>query len=206
VRRRPYILLAIGLVAGLLAATAVFLVRDREALVPSTAQAAPAPALLSPVRGQGIGKHVQPTSIAIPSIGVTSGLVDLSLNKDQTLKPPASYDTAGWFALGPAPGDSGGPPAVIAGHVDSPTGPAVFYRLRELTEGSVIDVTGIDGVVRHFTVYRTADFAKDAFPSGDVYAPTNRPELRVITCTGDFDSGAGSYLSNLIVYATETGE
>lgn len=205
-RRRPYILVAIGLLAGLLAATAVFLVRDREGPMPATVAAVSPPARLSPVRGPGNGKHIQPSSITIPAIGVTSGLVDLALNKDQTLRPPADYDTAGWFARGPAPGDAGGPPAVIAGHVDSPTGPAVFYRLRELTEGSVIDVTGIDGVVRHFAVYRIAEFAKNSFPSGDVYAPTNRAELRVITCTGDFDAGAGSYLNNLIVYAAETGE
>jgi sortase (surface protein transpeptidase) len=205
VRKRPYVLLAIGLAAGVLAATALFLSPGRETSMPPTTATAP-PALLAPARGHGNGKHAQPSAITIPAIGVSSGLVDLTLNPDQTLKPPDDYGTAGWFALGPAPGDSGGPPAVIAGHVDSPTGPAVFYRLRELTQGADIDVNGIDGVVRHFTVYRTADFAKNAFPEGDVYAPTDRAELRLITCTGDFDAGAGSYVSNLVVYATQTGQ
>jgi sortase (surface protein transpeptidase) len=45
---------------------------------------------------------------------------------------------AGWFTGGPMPGQLG--PAVIAGHVDSRTGPAVFHRLRDLRPGDQIRV------------------------------------------------------------------
>jgi Sortase domain len=150
-------------------------------------------------------RHIQPISVSIPAIGVTSPLVDLGRNPDGTLQTPNDYAVAGWFAAGAAPGDSGGPPAVIAGHVDSPTGPAVFYRLGELPVGSEIALTGLDSVVRRFTVYQVATFPKSSFPSREVYATTNRPEVRLITCTGDFDRAAGRYLSNVVVYATETG-
>jgi hypothetical protein len=34
-----------------------------------------------------------------------------------------------------------------------------------------------------------------------VYASSERAEIRLITCTGDFDWRTGSYLNNLVVYA-----
>jgi hypothetical protein len=52
---------------------------------------------------------------------------------------PAARGVAGWYALGPRPGDPGS--AVILGHVDSKRGPAVFYRLRQLLRGDEIDVS-----------------------------------------------------------------
>jgi sortase family protein len=52
---------------------------------------------------------------------------------------PSRWGVAGWYALGPRPGDPGS--AVILGHVDSKRGPAVFYRLRQLLGGDEIDVS-----------------------------------------------------------------
>ncbi|WP_329100894.1 class F sortase [Micromonospora sp. NBC_01699] len=149
-------------------------------------------------------EYAPPAELTIASIGVRSPLVDLNRNPDGSLTVPADYRVAGWYANGPTPGEAGGPPAVIAGHVDSTDGPAVFYRLRDLKTGSEIAVRGIDNVVRHFTVYRLADYAKTAFPADEVYAPTGKAELRLITCTGDFDRRAGSYRSNLVAYAVLT--
>ncbi|GAA1889635.1 class F sortase [Asanoa iriomotensis] len=147
----------------------------------------------------------QPARLRIPTIEVDSVLVDVVREPDGTLEVPSDYEVAGWYAGGPSPGEVGGPPAVIAGHVDSSTGPAVFYRLHELKKGSTIAVTGIDGVVHTFAVYRMADYSKTAFPAAEVYAPTDRAELRLITCSGDFDRNQRSYTDNLVVYATLDG-
>jgi hypothetical protein len=38
----------------------------------------------------------------------------------------------------------------------------------------------------------------------DIYGPTPDPELRLITCGGTFDYATGHYLSNTIIYATES--
>ena len=43
--------------------------------------------------------------------------------------------------------------------------------------------------------------AKDAFPTQAVYGPTPGPELRLITCGGEFDHSARRYLSNVVVSA-----
>ena len=45
----------------------------------------------------------------------------------------SDWDKAGWYDQGPRPGQPG--PAVILGHVDSKTGPAVFYQLRDAAAG-----------------------------------------------------------------------
>ncbi len=198
----PVAVLVLGIAAGLVGLTAVHALRQTAAGPPATPASAavpPAPTGQVPAR-PAADKHIQPTALKIPAIGVATGLVDLGLNPDRTLQVPSDFGEAGWYAGGSAPGDAGAP-AVIAGHVDSYTGPAIFYRLHQLIAGSDILVTGIDGKTRHFKVYRTVQYDKSSFPAGQVYASTTRPELRLITCSGDFDSNTRSYLSNLVVYA-----
>jgi LPXTG-site transpeptidase (sortase) family protein len=145
--------------------------------------------------------HSAPVEVAIPAIAVRSTLVRLGLNSDGTLQVPTDFATAGWYSGGPAPGDAG--VSVIAGHVDSHAGAAVFYRLPALHVGDAVLVRGADGTTVRFTVYKLARYLKTAFPAAQVYADTGRPELRLITCTGDFNRSTGHYLSNLVVYATE---
>jgi hypothetical protein len=91
---------------------------------------------------------------------------------------------------------------VIVGHVDSKTGPAVFYRLRDLRRGDRIAVVGADGRTVTFVVQRLATYAKSGFPTAAVYGPTAGPALRLVTCGGEFDRSTGHYLSNTVVYAT----
>ncbi|GGK90683.1 class F sortase [Mangrovihabitans endophyticus] len=139
-----------------------------------------------------------PTRLRIPAIGVDTPLVALRLGDDGQLVPPTDFGSAGWYAGGTAPGDPG--PAIIAGHVDSRQGPAIFYRLRELAAGDRIDVTRGGESVR-FRVISTAWYPKKKFPTEKVYGPTPDRQLRLITCGGVFDRHLRSYEDNLVVYA-----
>jgi hypothetical protein len=143
----------------------------------------------------------RPVRLEIPSIGVsTAGLVGLGTNPDGSLEVPKDFARAGWWTPGPTPGQFG--PAVIAGHVDSKRGPAVFYRLGALRPGADVRVTRADGSVARFTVDRVGRYAKDAFPTAEVYGnTTNRAELRLITCGGDFDRSTGHYVDNVVAFA-----
>ena len=107
---------------------------------------------------------------------------------------------AGWYTGSPRPGAVGS--SVIAGHVDSVRGPAVFYRLGTLRPGERVYVSRADGTMADFSVSRVQTYAKDAFPTAEVYGPAPDPELRLITCGGTFDSTTGHYLSNVVAYAT----
>jgi sortase (surface protein transpeptidase) len=95
-------------------------------------------------------------------------------------------------------------PAVIAGHVDSRTGPAVFFRLEELAVDDTVLVTRSDGRDVEFRVTRVAQYPKDDFATEEVYGPTTGAELRLITCGGTFDAGRRSYRDNVVVYAQVT--
>ena len=141
-----------------------------------------------------------PVRIEIPAIGVTSSLDRLGRAPDKTVQVPSRWEVAGWYAPGTRPGDPGS--AVILGHVDSRSGPAVFYRLRELRRGDLVEVARADGSTVRFAVQRTEQYDKRRFPTDEVYYPTLTPALRLVTCGGEFDATAGHYRSNIIVFAT----
>ena len=140
-----------------------------------------------------------PVRVTIPAIGVSTSLEELHRGAAGELDPPEDWDSAGWFSDGIVPGQVG--PAVIAGHVDSPTAAAVFFRLDELVPGDEVHVAMSDGSTRTFTVDRSERAAKSAFPTSDVYGTAPTPQLRLITCDGTFDTATGHYTDNLIVFA-----
>jgi sortase (surface protein transpeptidase) len=141
-----------------------------------------------------------PVRLEIPAIGVSTPLIRLGLDPDGTMQVPGDFQVAGWFTGGPQPGQLG--PAVIAGHVDSTSGPAVFYRLRELRPGDQVRVVRADHRVVRFRVDSLASFPKQALPDDAVFGATTAPVLRLITCTGSFDRSRHSYRDNLVVSAT----
>jgi hypothetical protein len=143
----------------------------------------------------------RPVGLTIPAIGVdTTAIVDLGKNPDGSLEVPTDFGQPGWFVDGPSPGQFG--PAVLAGHVDSEQGPGIFYRLGELRPGDVVQVARDDGSTAEFVIDKVERYAKDQFPTVAVYGDTtHRSELRLITCGGQFDSRAGSYLDNVVAYA-----
>ncbi len=143
---------------------------------------------------------LRPARITIASIGVDSALVDLGIAGDGTIQVPTDAQQAGWLGTSPAPGQRG--PAVIAGHVDSKTGPAVFYKLRTLAVGAPIIVTRRDGSQVTFTVDGSQNFAKSGFPTQATYGPVPGPALRLITCGGEYVKSAGGYQDNLVVFAS----
>lgn len=147
----------------------------------------------------GEAQAAAPVRVRIPAIRVDAPVGPLDVDARNVLPPPDTNDGTGWWRAGPEPGERG--PAVIAGHVDSYQGPAVFYRLRELRAGHLVHVDRADGSTVTFAVTQVERHAKDAFPTGRVYGDTSGPELRLITCGGEFDSRDRRYLDNVIVYA-----
>jgi len=104
-----------------------------------------------------------PARLQIPAIGVSTPLVRLGRLPDGSIEVPHAWNTAGWYDQGPRPGQPG--PAVILGHVDSKTGPAVFYRLRDLRPGDVVRVGLTNGRTLVFRVKRTERYPKNKFPT-----------------------------------------
>ena len=137
--------------------------------------------------------------LEIPAIGVRAPVIRLGLNPDRTLQVPANAKETGWWTGGARPGERG--PAVIACHVDSRSGPGVFYRLRELRAGDRVRVVYRDAPRALFEVTSKRRASKGRFPRVAVYGGTREPTLRLITCSGTFDHSTGHYRDNLIVFA-----
>lgn len=141
----------------------------------------------------------EPTGLIIPAIGIRTSLVDLGITASGALQVPASTSVAGWYTGSARPGAVGA--AVIAGHIDSVTGPGVFFRLSLLRPGDRVYVRRADGSLAVFDVTAVHSYLKSRFPTAAVYGPQPDAQLRLITCGGTFDFATGHYLSNVIVYA-----
>lgn len=141
-----------------------------------------------------------PVRLRIPAAGVDTRVEPLGRAADRSIALPSRAELAGWFSGGPRPGQPG--PAVIIGHVDWESSPAVFFRLSELSAGDLVTVERADGSAARFRVTRLQQVSKAQFPTDEVYAPDLAPSLRLITCGGTFDEAGGSYRDNVIVYAT----
>jgi hypothetical protein len=152
-----------------------------------------------PVVALATQRPAPPMLLSIPAIGVDTKLIRLFLNPDRTLQVPTDATIAGWYALGPRPGEPGA--AVIAGHVDSRWGSAVFYRLGQLASGDVVRIGLADRAELTFRVYAVREFPKSAFPTSLVYGPTRAQELRLVTCGGPFDDQTGHYVDSVVVFA-----
>jgi len=206
--RRPAA--ALALVAGLavIAGGTAGLLLTRHptpAMRPVAAGVAALPAptgpIVAPPESAAPDPVAAPVSLTIPLIGVQTNLITLGLAADGELQVPSSYSIAGWYTGSPRPGAIGS--AIIVGHIDSFTGPGVFYRLSELKAGDKVYVKRADGTLAEFRVTSVQTYLKDQFPTEDVYGPVPDAELRLITCGGAFDAATGHYLSNIVVYATQ---
>ena len=205
--RRPAaaLALAVGLVVIAGGTAGLLLTRhSTPAMRPAAAGVAALPAptgpIVAPPQPAAPKPVASPVSLTIPLIGVQTQLVTLGLTAAGELQVPSSTSVAGWYTGSPRPGAIGS--AVIVGHIDSLSGPGVFYRLVELAHGDKIYVKRADGTLVEFRVTSVQTYLKDRFPTEDVYGPVPDPELRLITCGGAFDAATGHYLSNIVVYAT----
>jgi hypothetical protein len=142
----------------------------------------------------------QPERITAPAVSIDAPIVNLGRLPDGSMQVPSSFGVAGWYDEGPPPGGPG--PAVIIGHVDSTTGPAVFWRLRDLRPGDQVIITSARAT-ETFEVTLLLSAHKDAFPTEKVFGPVVDPELRLITCSGPFDRSTGHYVDNTIVFARQ---
>lgn len=142
-----------------------------------------------------------PTRLRIPKIGVYAPFTALVIGSSGQLEPPPADNTnlVGWYSKGVSPGEKG--TSVIAGHVDTTTSAAVFANLDDLEPGDRFSVERADGQTANFVVDSAETFEKDDFPSKRVYDNAKRPEVRLITCAGDYDHSVKDYTENLVVFA-----
>lgn len=116
---------------------------------------------------------------------------------------PKAWENTGWYEPGTRPGERGN--AVIAGHLDSDTGPAVFWDLGRLRVGDQVSVIDVQGRRSRFRVSEMVVYYEDDAPIRRIFGKTDGAHLNLITCDGVFDRGAGEYDRRLVVYTDRVG-
>ncbi|MEU8955964.1 class F sortase [Streptomyces sp. NPDC048518] len=149
----------------------------------------------------------RPLRVDVPSLKVRAPVSARGLDGEGAIDPPpfSEADSVGWYGGGTRPGAPG--VALVVGHVDTETEPAVFYDLSALRPGEKVEVTRDDGTVAEFTVDDVRVVTRARFDAKKAYGhhEAGRAELRLITCGGTFDKAARTYTANVIVSAYLTG-
>jgi sortase (surface protein transpeptidase) len=200
---RPRRALLAALLASLTIATAAC--GDNGAAAPppdpaptQSAASLPATVVTPPAQAAPSADVAAPVRIQIPAIGVDAEIVPVGLNEDESMETP-DFGLAGYYTEGPRPGAPG--PSVVVAHVDSQSGPDVFYNLRELVPGDEITITREDGTTGTWFVVSQEQTDKDELPVERIWNDTEQAVLRLITCGGEFDDSIGHYEDNITVYA-----
>ncbi|WP_060944377.1 class F sortase [Streptomyces hygroscopicus] len=149
----------------------------------------------------------RPKRVVIEAAGVRAPVVASGLDRDGAVKPPPVNrpGTIGWYHAGPEPGSPG--TALLVGHLDTKSEPAVFHRLGDLKRGERVRVARSDGTTAEFTVEDVEIVPAKHFDARRVYGSGShdRAELRLITCGGKFNRSTRTYTANVVVSAYLTG-
>jgi LPXTG-site transpeptidase (sortase) family protein len=144
-----------------------------------------------------------PRYLLIPSLAVRARVMATGLTKDNAIGTPSNvYDTA-WYTGSSLPGAPGA--TLIDGHLSSWTTHGVFYDLKLLKIGDMMQLQLGNGVLLTYRIART-----QFYTNTDVDVPTllksavdGRTGLNLITCAGDVINGSHEFSKRLVIYAVQ---
>ena len=186
--------LVIMVIAGFVLTAAIIL----HFILISPDQGVPAPQIT--VIHKQVANYGVPVRLEIPKIGVDAALDYVGITSQGELGVPTGPANAGWYDLGPRPGEKGN--AVIDGHFGYKDHiPAVFDNLHALQKGDKLYVKDIRGItvtflVRELRTYGPADYVPAVFRSSD-----GKAHLNLITCEGTWNQTQKSFSNRLVVFA-----
>lgn len=167
---------------------------EKEQIASSSTQLTPPEGLTLKADNEGM----VPASIEIPVLNVNTEIEEVGRLDNGQMGVPKGFDTVGWFGEGAKPGAPGN--AVMAGHVDSKTGPAVFYKLEDLEKGDEVIVKDNDGKTLTFVVTGKEKYDRKNAPVDKIFDYAYGSKLNLITCTGNFNRDEGTHEERLVVY------
>ncbi|MED4750995.1 class F sortase [Brevibacillus choshinensis] len=140
-----------------------------------------------------------PKTLQIPAIQLSTLVEPVGVLQNGQMDVPKAFDRVGILAPWTRPGMKGN--AVIAGHFDHYTGPAVFYNLRKLQPGDHIKVSDAAGKILTFQVNRVESFLADQAPIEKIFGDTDGSHLNLITCSGKFNKKKQEHARRLVVFS-----
>ena len=148
-----------------------------------------------------VPQALAPQRIRVESLGIDMAIEPVGLAADGAMELPKDPSLAAWYRFGPSPASTAGA-TVVAAHVDSliyDIGP--FAQLASATAGTEIVVTTEDGQDRRYAVESVQTVTKQDVPWDAIFDRSGPSRLTLVTCGGEFDYDARTYLSNVIVSA-----
>jgi len=137
---------------------------------------------------------------AIPRFGVDVPMIALGVDENGAMETPSDPWVVAWYDFTARPGF--GSNAVFSGHVDAlytgNPGPAVFWNLKDLVDGDIIEVRLEDGSLYQYRVSARYSVNPDTADVGAIVGPTEREIITLITCGGTLGT---QYDQRLIVLA-----
>ncbi len=145
-----------------------------------------------------------PRFISIPKLNVKARILQVGLDKTDTLRAPSNVHDAGWFTGSAKPGSTSGA-AVIDGHVSGPTQHGIFYDAKKLTKGDTIEIEKGDGTK---VTYRVVSAETKNTTDIDMAQATESVEsgkhgLNIISCAGKYNKTTKQYEQRIVVYAVK---
>ncbi len=142
----------------------------------------------------------EPVRLTVPELGIDMDVTDVGLLRDGTLEIPETATVAGWYRAMAAPGADDGI-ALLAAHVDSPTGLGPFAALKDVSEGAEVDVGLEDGATARYRVAAVEQTSKDTVDFERILDGSLGHHLVLVTCGGEFNWNTRHYDDNVIVWA-----
>lgn len=144
-----------------------------------------------------------PRILRIPSLGVSTRILQMGVDEDNQLKSPGGIFDAGWYTGSSLPGQQGA--MLIDGHVSGPTKHGVFYGLKTLKQGDNIQLERGDGKQFNYEVRAVKTIAADQVEMAELLQSIDPslPGLNLITCGGEYNPNTRSYASRTLVYSIQ---
>lgn len=202
--RRSKILTSIGaaiIIVGITTSLTWFALHEQsKKLAGNSITASPIYQASSKEEEQQSGAPGLPLRLMIPKINVNAGIENMGVTAQGDMDSPDGPDNAGWYKLGPRPGEIGS--AVMDGHFGwKNSKPAVFDKLHTLRKGDLVLVEDEAKQTYTFVVREVRSFAPDDDATEVFQSTDNLSHLNLITCQGIWNKDLESYTTRLVVFA-----
>lgn len=168
---------------------------------PASADAPPDPApAVTPAAAPPRPADRAPDRLRLADLALDVAVVPVGVGPGGALELPDAPDAVGWWLAGATPGAAAGA-LVLAGHVDTVTGPGVMADVLDAPLGAVVEVgDGRGGAVAYRLVERRV-LPKSAPLPDELLAAAGPHRLVLITCGGAFDRRTRHYEDNVVLLA-----
>ncbi|MFZ3589925.1 class F sortase [Bacillus sp. DJP31] len=142
-----------------------------------------------------ISSGIEPSTLSIPALDLGASVESVGLQCDGQMEVPKDFTKVGWYSLGAKAGQAG--TVVLAGHVDSYTGPAIFSSLDRISINDEISISNGEEIIV-YTVTKKESYPYSDGPLQEIFGFTAEKRLHLITCTGTFNPFKGTHEERLV--------